>query len=176
MTNSHIYYWRRFIFVLHLVVSSIILIKKNILMGEKDKINSLITDIEKLNGKNLSNRSEISMIIETSKLHGMVDTFNRLIFLGKFLFNTHKIMNKTGKDSEGYEKLSNEFQDNSKLFLQDLEIIIEASAEDTRDCLLKFISFQNTTDFNNFMMLIEDLSLLKNYEIDTHRKILEDLN
>jgi hypothetical protein len=145
-------------------------------MGEKDKINSLITDIEKLNGKNLSNRSEISMIIETSKLHVMVDTFNRLIFLGKFLFNTHKIMNKTGKDSEGYEKLSNEFQDNSKLFLQDLEAIIDMSAEDSKDCLMRLISFQNTTVFNNFMLLIEDLSLLKNYEIDTHRKILEELN
>lgn len=145
-------------------------------MGEKDKINSLITDIESMNGKNLSNRSEISMIIETAKLYGMVDTFNRFIFLGKFLFNTRNIMNRTGKNSEGYEKLSNEFQDNSKLFLQDLEAIIEASAEDAKDCLLRFISFQNTTDFQDFMKLIEDLSLLKNYEIDTHRKILEELS
>lgn len=145
-------------------------------MGEKDKINSLIADVESMNGKNLSNRSEISMIIATAKLHGMTDTFNRLIFLGKFLFNTHNIMNRIGKQGEGYEKLSNEFQDNSKLFLQDLEIIIDTSAGDTRDCLLKFISFQNTTDFNNFMMLIEDLSLLKNFELDTHRKILEELN
>jgi hypothetical protein len=145
-------------------------------MGEKDKINKLITDIERMNGKNLCNRSEISMIIETTKLHGMVDTFNRLIFLGKFLFNTHNVMNRTGKDSEGYEKLSNEFQDNSRLFLQDLEAIIDTSAKDMKDCLMRLISFQNTTDFNDFKLLIEDLSLLKNYEIDSHRKILEEIN
>lgn len=145
-------------------------------MDEKDKINSMVADIEKLNDKNLNHRSEISMIIETVKLHGMADTFNRLIFLGKFLFNTHNIMNRIGKNSEGYEKLSNEFRDNSKLFLQDLEAIIDTSAEDTKECLMRLISFQNTTDFNDFMKLIEDLSLLKNFELDTHRKILEELD
>jgi hypothetical protein len=138
-------------------------------------IENLLLEIEKRNGKNFSFRRHVMIIIEVSCLNEMSETFNRLIFLGKFLHNTNNMMNRIGKEAEGYKALLTEFMAHTNEVINILKKIADATPEGIRNELKSYLNIQTESDFKNFIKLMEDLSRLKNFELDTNRKICEEL-
>jgi hypothetical protein len=138
-------------------------------------IENLLLEIEKRNGKSFSLRQHVMYLIEDSCLSEMSDTFYRLIFLGKFLHNTNNMINRIGKEGEGYEKLLDEFIDHAYEVVNILKKIIDVTSEQIRNELKNYMNIQTVSGFKNFIKLMEDLSWLKNYELDSNRKICEDL-
>ena len=138
-------------------------------------IETLLLEIEKRNGKSFSFRQHVMNIIEVSCLSEMSDTFYRLIFLGKFLHNTNNMMNRIGKEGEGYEKLLNEFIDRTNEVVNILKKFVDVTSEEIRNELQNYKNIQTESGFKNFIKLMEDLSWLKNFELDTNRRICEDL-
>jgi hypothetical protein len=138
-------------------------------------IDNLLLEIEKREGKSFSFRRHVMIIIEVSCLNEMSETFNRLIFLGKFLYNTNNIMSRIGKEGKGYEKLMNEFMDHANEVINILKKIVDVASEERRSDLKNYTSIQTKSDLKNFIKLMEDLSRLKNFELDTNRKICEEL-
>jgi hypothetical protein len=141
---------------------------------ENHDVERLLLEIENRNGKCFYDRRFVISIIKISCLGGMADSFNRLILLGKFLHNTNNIMNRIGKEGEGYKKLLSEFMDHTNEVLYILKKIIAAASEEIRNELKSYLNLQMESDFKNFIKLMEDLSLLKNFELDTNRKLCEE--
>jgi hypothetical protein len=102
-------------------------------------IEDLLLEIEKQNEKSFSYRHYIMNIIEVSRLNKMCDTFNRLIFLAKFLHNTNNIMNRIGKNGEGYVKLLTEFMNHTNEVINILKKIVEVAPEDIRNELKNYM-------------------------------------
>jgi hypothetical protein len=138
-------------------------------------IENLLLEIEKRNGKSFSFRRHVMNIIEVSCLNEMSETFNRLIFLGKFLHNTDNMMNRIGKEAEGYKKLLSEFMDHTNEVINILKKIVDVASEEIRNELKNYTSIQTESDLKNFKKIMEDLSWLKNFELDTNRKLCEEL-
>ena len=56
-----------------------------------------------------------------------------------------------------------------------LKKIVDVTSEEIRNELQNYMNIQTESGFKNFIKLMEDLSWLKNFELDTNRKICEDL-
>ena len=136
---------------------------------------SLIAEIELLRGKRFSHKDVIENIVKISCDNETIGIFNRLIFLAKFLHNTHRMMNRIGKEGEGYKKLLSEFIGNANEAIGILKKIADVTSEEFRNELQLFMNIQTKTDLENFLKLMEDLSWLKNFELDSNCKICEDL-
>jgi len=141
---------------------------------DKLQVESIISEIEAMNGKHFSHRQYLLLIIENCCGNELRECLNRLIFLGKFLHNTNNLMNRIGKAGEGYEKLLTEFKDNTNEVVVILNKIVDIIPLETRNEINNMVSLHTKTDFENFMRLMEDLSRLKNYELDTNRKICDE--
>jgi hypothetical protein len=146
-------------------------------MALKDsQIKEMIIKIESQTERKFLTSNQIMKLIKIADNYGMADTFNRLIFLAKFLHNTQKIMKNVGKSGEGYTKLSTEFGENTKLFMGDLNAFIERATNRNKVELREILNIESSSKFDQFLKLIEDLSWLKNYELDTNSKIFDELN
>ena len=96
----------------------------------------------------------------------MQEQLNDLAFSSKFITKSFDLMQRIGKDGNGYEKLSQEFssqiqkaQDLLKQFLDHTDAM--TNAHFTGNYLE-----MNTLTMQNLMQLFHDLGWYKNYQID----------
>ena len=125
-----------------------------------------IDDLQRYSNRKLAYPQEVGYLLDQSTLQGLDQPFRDAIFHAKFAVKTKEIMSRIGRDGEGFGKLSTEFQNSLEKTSALLKTIVKESPEDIkRHFVTDFFSLDQAS-FANFMKLLEDLSWVKNWEVD----------
>ncbi len=130
----------------------------------------LLFTIESFSNRKFHYPDVIRDMFDCSVEYGRQLEFSDIIFTAKFLHNALKSIKRT-ENAENKDKLLLEYQAKVEKIKQDLEFIW-SDFSDAQKSVFKSTFLENTHDsFENFNKLIEDLSWVKNYEIDNNIKI-----
>jgi len=114
----------------------------------------------------LRRADDLASLIELSRLLNQSQVLDDLCFLSKFLVNTRSVMERVGREGEGYDKLSFQFAEN----LEKASTLVRLLVKEAPDQVKRHFSsvyFGMTPDgINSLMELFYDISWLKNWNID----------
>lgn len=145
-------------------------IKKKKIVSVTASNQKLILDIESYSNRKFNYPDVILDIFDCSVEYGLHWELSDIIFTAKFLHNALKSIKRTDQP-ENRDKLLLEYQAKIEKMKQDLEFISGHLSEEKRS-IFRTTLLQNRQDsFANMHKFIEDLSWLKNYEIDNNTKI-----
>lgn len=129
---------------------------------------TLLSDINTASGKSLKRSMDLGALIEIAEQHSLKEQLDDLAFSSKFISKSFDLMQRIGRDGNGYEKLSEEFSTQIKKSQEILMKILEKSDAMTQAHFKSHYLEMNTLTMQNLMQLYHDLGWYKNYLIDTH--------
>jgi hypothetical protein len=125
-------------------------------------------------GRPLSFPLEVGLLLDLARKHRLDQTFRDAIFHAKFAVKTKDIMGRIGTDGEGFDKLSTEFQNSVEKTSALLKTIVKESPEEIKHRFANDFFSLDQTSFANFTRLLEDLSWVKNWDVDGKAMPLEN--
>jgi len=127
---------------------------------------TLLSMINDTSGKTLKRSMDIGTLIEIADQHSMQDQLNDLAFSAKFIVKSFELMQRIGKDGNGYEKLSQEFSSQIQKAQQLIKQFLDSADAMTKAHFIGNYLEMNTLTMQNLMLLFHDLGWYKNYQID----------
>lgn len=116
-------------------------------------------------GRELHYPMEVGLLIDIARKTEKLDLFHEIIFQAKFIQKTFSVMNRIGKDAEGYPKLSAEFNTSVRKTKELVETVTTDLSSDQRRVINGFFSL-NLEDFERLLRFCHDLGWVKNWIID----------
>ncbi len=130
----------------------------------------LISELESFSNRKFNYPDVMIDIFDCSVEYGLQLELSDIIFTAKFLHNALKSI-KRADQSENTDNLLLEYKTKIEKMKQDLDFFCGHSSEE-KISIFRTTFLQNSQDsFTNLHRLIEDLSWIKNYEIDNNTKI-----
>ncbi len=129
---------------------------------------NLLSEIGTSAGKPLRRALDLGALIEIARQHALEEQLNDLAFSSKFINKSFDLMQRIGRDGNGYEKISEEFSGQVKKSQEILTQLLQHADAMTRAHFSSEYLEMNTLTMQNLMQLFHDLSWYKNYLID-HR-------
>jgi hypothetical protein len=126
----------------------------------------LLEQIESAAGGKLTRRDDLALLLALSKGENGRQTLEDLSFHAKAARRIHGIMERIGRDGEGYDKLEKEFAlrlDRTTTLLSDL---LRGAPADVAGRLQKDYLGMTPGSLQNLLALMYDLSWYKNWMID----------
>ncbi|MFZ4619797.1 MAG: hypothetical protein ACOYNS_04500 [Bacteroidota bacterium] len=109
---------------------------------------------------------DLGALLQIAEEHSKQELLDDLAFSSKFIIKSFELMQRIGKDGNGYEKLSSEFASQISKSQSVLKQLLEFSDEMTRRNFSGNYLEMNTLTMQNLMQLYHDLGWYKNYQID----------
>jgi hypothetical protein len=127
---------------------------------------TLLSEINTLSGNTLQRSMDLGALLEVADLHSRQQVLDDLAFSAKFIVKSFELMQRIGKDGNGYEKIAGEFSAQIKKSQELLkQLLIPADAMTNAHFAGQYLEM-NTLTLENLMKLYHDLSWYKNYRID----------
>jgi restriction endonuclease len=127
---------------------------------------TLLSTINGASGKTLKRSLDLGALIEIAEQHSMHDELNDLAFSSKFIAKSFDLMQRIGKDGNGYEKLSQEFSSQIQKAQELIKQFLNRADALTKAHFAGNYLEMNTLTMQNLMQLFHDLGWYKNYQID----------
>ena len=125
-----------------------------------------VNKIDAFSNHKLKHSEQVGLLIELARANRQEEKIEKIAFLAKFLWNVYEILKRSNSETEGYEKLTNEFNENLENFISRVnEIIATASSEERQDFSSTFLA-KTAGSFENLLSLIYDFSWVKNWSIE----------
>jgi hypothetical protein len=109
---------------------------------------------------------DLGVLLELADLHTMQPLLEDLAFSAKFIVKSFELMQRIGKDGNGYEKVAQEFSAQIPKSQSVLKQLLEKADPMTKAHFSGNYLEMNTLTLENLMQLYHDLSWYKNYRID----------
>ena len=109
---------------------------------------------------------EIGVLFELTNGQRQEQVLQDAIFHATFAVKTKDVMERIGRDGEGFDKLSAEFQTSIEKTATLLKTIVKESPDDIKQHFVRDFFALDQASFLNFTRLLEDLRWIKNWEID----------
>jgi hypothetical protein len=139
---------------------------RKLTIADADDINEFIRQLAAYAGRKLNYPIELGELLGIVEKSGATDDFEELIFQAKFLVKSKEIMRRIGPDTEGYERLSTEFQTSVEKAVDRLKLLVaRASPEISQKHFSGFLS-RETDGFDSFLNLASDFRWVKNWQLD----------
>lgn len=127
---------------------------------------SLVASLQVYSQRKLRHADDIASLIELSRLRNEAQVLDNLCFLSKFLVNTRNVMERIGKEGEGYDKLSFQFAENLEKASTFVRLLIKEAPEEVKRHFASIYFGMTPDGFSSLMELLYDISWLKNWNID----------
>ncbi len=127
---------------------------------------TLLSNINDASGKTLKRSLDLGALLQIAEEHSLQVLLDDLAFSSKFIMKSYELMQRIGRDGNGYEKLSVEFTAQITKSQSVLRQLLEKSDTATRTHFSGQYLEMNTLTMQNLMQLYHDLSWYKNFQID----------
>ncbi len=117
---------------------------------------------------------DIAVLVDLSWKQNMGQVFRDVIFHAKFAVKTKEVMARIGRDGQGYDKLSGEFQNSVEKTTTLLKTILKEAPADIKERFVNSFFSLDQESFANLAKLLEDLCWVKNWEVDGNSLPLND--
>ncbi len=135
-------------------------------MGNQPEVREFIRQLEAQSRRRLEFPGDVGTLLELSYLQHHEEVFRDAIFHAKFVMKTKDVMARIGRGGEGYEKLATEFQNSIDKATTLLKTIVKESPEEVKQPFVRKFFGLDQESFGNLFKLLEDLSWVKNWEVD----------
>jgi hypothetical protein len=125
-----------------------------------------VRQIDELSNHKLTNQDDVATLVELAQTKDQRKRLEQVAFLAKFLSNTHTILKRSNSDTEGYDKLSSEFQVNLEKAVGELKSLVQEAPAALKDSFSSKFLLLTGESFENLLSLLYDLSWIKNWYID----------
>ena len=127
---------------------------------------TLLLQINEVSGKTLKRSLDLGALLQIAEEHALQEQLDDLAFSAKFISKSFELMQRIGKDGNGYEKISAEFSSQIKRSQDILKKLLESADAVTKAHFSGSYLEMNTLTMQNLMQLYHDLRWYKNYQID----------
>ncbi len=127
---------------------------------------SLLSTINDASGKTLKRSLDLGTLLQIAEEHSTQGLLDDLAFSSKFIIKSFELMQRIGRDGNGYEKLSAEFTAQVTGSQAVLKQLLASSDTVTQSHFSSNYLEMNTLTMQNLMQLYHDLGWYKNYKID----------
>lgn len=135
-------------------------------MTIRPDIEEFVSEIEVFSKSKLNYPLEVGEILQITIQSGLINEFEELIFMSKFLIQTYGVMQHTGIEAEGFKNLSKEFDSSLNKSMDLLKNLVgRAAAEVTQKYSDTFFATE-IESLDSLMKLFSDLKWIKNWQID----------
>jgi hypothetical protein len=126
----------------------------------------ILSDINEVSGKSLKRSLDLGALLQIAEEQSQKTMLDDLAFSAKFITKSFELMQRIGRDGNGYEKLSEEFSMQIKKSQEILKQLLDKTDAMTKAHFTGSYLEMNTLTMQNLMQLFHDLSWYKNYQID----------
>jgi hypothetical protein len=126
----------------------------------------ILSDINEVSGKSLKRSLDLGALLQIAEEQSQKTMLDDLAFSAKFITKSFELMQRIGRDGNGYEKLSEEFSMQIKKSQEILKQLLDKTDAMTKAHFTGNYLEMNTLTMQNLMQLFHDLSWYKNYQID----------
>lgn len=130
---------------------------------------ALLNELDALSRHKLTHRDDLGLLLELAAHHRDSELLDSLSFLAKFVFRTYGILQRIGKDTEGYSNLEREFRENLEKGKSLLRSLLRAAPSDVRGHFETTYLRMQPRALEKLLALYYDLSWYKNWLIDNRR-------
>lgn len=125
-----------------------------------------VRQIDDFSHQKLTNRTELATLIELAHSKKEEHRISEIAFLAKFLSKMYGILKRSSPETQGYEKLTKEFQENLDKAVLELRGLLENAPAEIRDMFSSRFLSMTADSFENLMTLLYDFSWVKNWYLD----------
>ena len=135
-------------------------------MQLSDATLSLVAELDALSSGRLTRRDDLGLLIELGARGGHQAMLEELSFYSKFLSRSHGIMNRIGRDGEGYDRLSSEFMNALERARSLLRTLAGGAPAPIRERMEGMYLELTPSSLEAMLALAYDLSWYKNWLLD----------
>jgi hypothetical protein len=128
---------------------------------------TLLSAVNDASGNRLQRSMDLARLIELAQVNSLHRQLDDLAFVSKFLSKSFELMKRIGKESDGYDKLFEEFSTNIQKSQRLIGELTGSAENSVKSYFLESYLSMSDSTMNNLMQLCHDLSLYKNYKIDS---------
>lgn len=135
-------------------------------MSAQSDTQRFVEELQTYSHRRLNFPENLAEILDLAGAQRMEEVFRDVIFHAKFAMKTKEIMARIGREGEGYNKLSSEFQNSIEKTSALLKTIVKESPEGIKQHIVGNFFTMDQESFGKFLRFLEDLSWVKNWEVD----------
>ncbi len=135
-------------------------------MADKNEIRDFVKQLQKYSGQKINYPAEVGGLLQCAIDSELTSVFEGLIFEAKFLVKSHAVIGRVGPGGEGFQKLTEEFTASLERSVVSINKIIEKSDSAVAGRFGEMFLDRSTAGMNNLLALLNDLSWIKNWQID----------
>ncbi len=137
-------------------------------MNIPERAREFVGELDQYSGSTLSNHKDLALLLGLAHSGPGTENLDRLAFLAKFAAKSRKIMERIGRNDQGYDKIATELT-NALDEIQNLLGTLTAGATDEERLRFSQTYLAKTREgLASLFSLIADLAWYKNWTID-HR-------
>lgn len=135
-------------------------------MAAQENTTQFLENLQQHFNRRLRFLQEVGFLLDESNRQGLDQPFRDAMFQAKIATKTREVMNRIGREGEGFDKLSVEFQVSIEKVSTLLKTIVKESPDEIKHLFVNNFFSLDQAGFNNLLGLLEDLGWLKNWELD----------
>ena len=131
---------------------------------------SFLTDVERFAARRFRHRLELGLLIDSLGSEELTRDFEQLIFYAKFLTHAGGILARTGLAETDTKQMAQEYAATMQRALGLLEKMCSRLPEEDRRVFDRLVGMTHE-HMKNLMSLMNELSWIKNYLLDTNAPV-----
>lgn len=136
------------------------------LMTLRSSTLSLLATLDEASRGPLKRRDDLGTLLDLGASAERAAALEDLAFRAKFLTRTFGIMQRIGRDGNGYDRLESEFAANMDTAREHMRTILAGAPDDVRDRMTTSYLAMTPRGLENLMALLDDLTAYKNWLLD----------
>ncbi len=133
-----------------------------------ERIEGFLADLQEYSGGVLSRSEDLATLLELAHCHSQQNNLERMAFLAKFSAKSRKIMERIGRNGEGYDRIAKELTASIDEISSLIALLGNLAPEAERLRISQTYLAKTQEGVTNLFSLIDDLGWYKNWTID-HR-------
>ena len=136
-------------------------------MAHHPSTTAILDNLDALSQRRLHRREDIGVLLDLGAHAELADILQDLAFLAKFLTRTFGIMQRIGREGNGYDRLESEFALNLDVVRGHVRTLLGSAPDDIRDRFAASYLAMTPNGLSNLIALLGDLTWYKNWLLDS---------
>jgi hypothetical protein len=137
-------------------------------MNIPERAREFVGELDQYSGSSLSNHKDLALLLGLAHSGPPMENLDRLAFLAKFAAKSRKIMERIGRNDQGYDKIATELANALDEIQNLLGTLTGGATDEERSRFSQTYLAKSRDGLANLFSLIADLAWYKNWTID-HR-------
>ena len=126
----------------------------------------LLASLDTISKHKLARRNDLGVLVELAAQHNQSIDLGELSFVAKFVSKAFGIMQRIGRDGEGYERVSHEFTETLEKIKTLLTSILYNGSREIKEHFATTYLAMSRESLQRLLLLCNDLAWYKNWLID----------